>query len=480
MPRPTLLLSSPALGATGRACALCAALALLSGCQVGSGAGTTRAPADSAIIGADGASAVAPRNALPGTAALPASFVGPPLVEPALYARRFDGQIFPRLEPRPDLFEARGPFRWEGRATLAGIWVAHPKATRAHRARFIWPEGGRAVDGALVPRAGQATPLISAEAARALGFPTFRDIELVIVAIDFPTVVVDRTPQEGDVELAALAITDEGLGDDAETIERFDSAEIRDVIASAEASDAIATADVETPASPEDASESEAQDPLPPIAEASAPQETAEPGVETPESAEDIALAEVAAAPEPAAETAPVGGVSAETSTPATSSGEAGLTEAEPSETLPAAAPEAPPEQVPETVQETAAERASAPAPEPAPEPPLEPALEPAVAEEPSAPTPQPAVVETSPETPAEALRRRYLAAGVFSVPSNAARVVQTLAQAGHAASTSDVTLSSGTATRVRAGPFATRAARDDALAVLRNLGISDAIPVDR
>ncbi|MEO0762687.1 MAG: hypothetical protein AAFZ09_12905, partial [Pseudomonadota bacterium] len=41
----------------------------------------------------------------------------------ALLDEPWEGDLDPRLEPRPDIFLARGPVRWRQRATLPGVWI---------------------------------------------------------------------------------------------------------------------------------------------------------------------------------------------------------------------------------------------------------------------------------------------------------------------------------------------------------------------
>ncbi|MEM9766105.1 MAG: hypothetical protein AAF968_27105, partial [Pseudomonadota bacterium] len=168
---------------------LLASLFLAPGCMEAAGTGTAESTTTA------GAETTTPAP-LPGTAALPASFTGPPLVDPALYAEPLEGPIFSGLEPRPDIFETRDTVRWRGQQTLAGIWIAHPTAPPAIRARFINPDNGRGADGALVRRAGAEAPLISSEAAEALQIRPFRDVEVVIVAVDLPTIIAVGEPGE--------------------------------------------------------------------------------------------------------------------------------------------------------------------------------------------------------------------------------------------------------------------------------------------
>lgn len=90
---------------------------------------------------------------------------------------------------------------------------------------------------------------------------------------------------------------------------------------------------------------------------------------------------------------------------------------------------------------------------------------------------PQPEVVrpKQSPRhaaKPAPATNRQYVNAGLFADAGNARRVQDTLAAAGLAAFTQEVTGPRGTFTRVRVGPFKTREEAVAAVQKIRNLGL--------
>ncbi|MEM6488528.1 MAG: SPOR domain-containing protein [Pseudomonadota bacterium] len=98
----------------------------------------------------------------------------------------YSGPFSDRFELRPDLFFARGPARWLGGETRAGIWIAHPSATAYARVRLINRATGRAADAALIPSLRADVAQLSAEAAEALGVSGNRDTDIVTVAIDYP------------------------------------------------------------------------------------------------------------------------------------------------------------------------------------------------------------------------------------------------------------------------------------------------------
>ncbi|MEM7497030.1 MAG: SPOR domain-containing protein [Pseudomonadota bacterium] len=513
---------------------LLAATLFAQGCMpTGAPVGGGDAPAAGSVATAPDAATLAPAP-LPGTAALPDGFVGPILVEPAVYGRAYEGPVFSGLEPRPDIFEARQPVRWKGGDTLAGIWIAHPAARRAIRARFINPRTDRAADGALIPRAGAEAPLLSKEAAEALEIRPYRTTEIVIVAVDLPTVIAvgepgaaDETPAEGDDAVAVAEAAPAPDGSQATAEPAF--------LSEAEAAIDSLQGPVAEPAPPP-AETPESQQAFAWIEEdeAEALPDRAEPE-QAPTAAqteEDInlvrktgsfALSEADAdpAPEPAAlptaasdpvETADA--PTAETPVPepeielelARVAAEEGdnddLAEREPrgaaTADAPATEPEAEPEPQPdafawaedastsgtartepgtfaweEAPAEASAVEPEAPARLPPPEPP-EPQATGTDKEEES----ETVAVAAAPA--AEPLARPFLQAGVFSVEQNARRVIATLRNEGHDGRISTVTLASGPAYRVVAGPFETRAARRDGSRVLRRLGIRDAVPTAR
>lgn len=90
------------------------------------------------------------------------------------------------LVPAPDVFEAAGTVRWDGRRTAEGIWVAHPLAKTARRVRIYNAATGATVDGVLFTREAVLTGpsmLVSSDAARLLGLAPGEEIELRVVAV---------------------------------------------------------------------------------------------------------------------------------------------------------------------------------------------------------------------------------------------------------------------------------------------------------
>ncbi|MEM8820228.1 MAG: SPOR domain-containing protein [Pseudomonadota bacterium] len=398
-----------------------------------------------------------------GTAALPAGFIGPPLVEPALYGQTWEGQVFSGLEPRPDIFESRDTVRWEGRDTLAGIWIAHPNAPPAIRARFLNPRTGRAADGALIQRPAATEPLISSEAAKILDIRPYRDTGIIIVAVDFPTIIAVRAePAEPEqVDQSAPAEPEETA---------LSSAEIADVIANAAPTatppeapdDAAGTADAAGDGEPEPLEgTTESTEALVDIAavasedaafvwEAETPSESATPDPQPIAAA--VTTDEDVVEPAPEAPSEPTVPSEETEETP-------GLL------TLPSTAPAIAAPQDPEPAAE----------PEAAPPEPTETVIE-TVASPPSAESPAEAAADIDESPP----RLRYLQAGVFGVEENARRVLRALTARGYEGQSIPVDLGTGPAFRVRAGPFASVSARNEAATILRNLGIRDAVPVVR
>ena len=72
----------------------------------------------------------------------------------------------------PEVFEVTEEGLWDGRASLGGVWVAHPTATGPERVIIRNEENGRFVIGALFRRdrdAPGASLMVSSDAAAALG-----------------------------------------------------------------------------------------------------------------------------------------------------------------------------------------------------------------------------------------------------------------------------------------------------------------------
>jgi cell division protein FtsN len=158
------------------------------------------------------------------------------------------------------------------------------------------------------------------------------------------------------------------------------------------------------------------------------------------------------------------------------------FTTAEPSEPAPAAVDAgvektAPPDAAPESPipGEPEPEVAAPESPIPGDTPPAQPAPQDAEQIEPVAAAP----ADTPPAGaggPADGLR--YIQAGIFGEPDNAARLASRLRAAGLPADTRELTLGARHFTRVIIGPYHDIAARDDALEAVRQIGAVDPIPV--
>ena len=150
-----------------------------------------------------------------------------------------------------------------------------------------------------------------------------------------------------------------------------------------------------------------------------------------------------------------------------------------PAEPVPAEpVPPAPAEPVEAAPAPTAAETPAEPAAEPPPAPPAEPAVpESAPLMAPTAPptptpTPAPVTVPTPPTTRPDPLQSFAINVGLFADAGNADRVLTRLIDAGLPAFIQVVDSPNGQRTRVRVGPFASRALADDAAARIRALGL--------
>lgn len=122
---------------------------------------------------------------------------------PVVRVQAVAGAISPHQEPAPELFEATGTASWDGKRTLQGIWVAHPLATTARRARIYNTANGAAVDGALFKRdeaLSGSSVLVSSEAAQLLGMSPGDEVDLRIVALR-----PSRRPRVEPTEPAAVA-----------------------------------------------------------------------------------------------------------------------------------------------------------------------------------------------------------------------------------------------------------------------------------
>ncbi len=382
-----------------------------------------------------------------------------------------------RLQPVPEEFEIADTAVWDGERTLQGIWVAHPAAETARRVRILNTDTGYAVDGALFRRddaAGGAAVLVSSDAAAALGMEPDKAVTLSIVAIK-------RGPvRPSDLAAAAGPAPEEEQAAPAE----------EETVAAQPA--AVAEAEAETPEA-----EAEAAPEVPeeePVVAAVEP-EAAAPGEREIEARTEAAfVAAEAAGPDAEAppETAPDTGFVEDW--PLSREAPGGEAAREAGRAVQPAAGERPEPEVAEA--EPAREAAPAPEPAAAPEPEPAPAPETAEPETAEPETTEPETVEAAPETvelaraePAEAaaperadasLDRPFIQAGIFGVEANAARLIETIREAGFPAEGRPGTYGERVLTRVLAGPFESAEERDRALRRIRGFGVPDALPVAR
>lgn len=119
--------------------------------------------------------------------------------------------ISPMLAPAPELFDGKGRATWDGRRTLRGIWVAHPMAQSARRVRIYNLDNGAVVDGALFkrdPSDGDNSVIISSDAATKLGLQPKTPNRLRIVAVrpaDTDKKTADVEPEKPRIEPTAKA-----------------------------------------------------------------------------------------------------------------------------------------------------------------------------------------------------------------------------------------------------------------------------------
>lgn len=90
-----------------------------------------------------------------------------------LSALRFAGpEVDPEMVRAPELFAASGLAQWDGRRTVRGVWVAHPRARGATKVRIVNSQTGAEVDGMLYrPERADSGDVItlSSDTAAALG-----------------------------------------------------------------------------------------------------------------------------------------------------------------------------------------------------------------------------------------------------------------------------------------------------------------------
>lgn len=339
--------------------------------------------------------------------------------------------ISPLLEPAPDIFEATGRALWDGKRTLQGIWVAHPLAKSARRVRIFNEETGAAVDGALFKRdatLNETSVLISSDAAQMLGMTPGEAAKLRIVAV---------TPRKkGQTEAISAA-----------------PKASEDAVAKPKAAE-----DTTVAAKPDPAPTPQ---PVPAAKPVQKPEAADPPKAETPKPAQPEPAVVAAADPKPA--------------TPAPQPKAPAVDEPTPKAAKPA-----------ETIVK---------APAPAPAPKAEPSDEKVAIKgikpddrvfkfEPAPEKPKADKPEKAPEKKKKKrvvrLRQPYIQAGTFSIASNASNVVRKLKKRGIPAVGRPFTSGGQKWTRVVAGPFASKAARDRAQRTIRKMGMRDAIPVRR
>lgn len=397
----------------------------------------------------------------------------PPL-DPALYAGPFRGATDPRLALAPERFAVQGEARWNGARTLAGVWVAHPDASRPIRARLINRSTGQAADGAVFRREGMAPDAamqVSSEAAAALGMRVNRPADLVIVALDhaerpigpgvenLPIVRLEIEPAAGD----GAAPTAATGGNAAAAAPAAQAAPAPDGAADPGGTAATpALADVApgaTSATP-DAGSAGSKPPAAPsqaIARASG-------------GADAEATASPSPPPAPTPDLTPArrpdGGDGAADTPPETITKAA--PPASPAATAPGpASPGATISAAPDTAPATATgDPASATDEDATPAPPADLAGAPADGGG--------QTTRTRAEPPAPPTGG-FIQVGIFAVPENSAALLERLAAAGIRARGEPLTRQDRVLTRIVAGPFGDVQERDRALRVIESLGIRDA-----
>ena len=344
-------------------------------------------------------------------------------------------RIDQRLEPAPELFEARGLAVWDGARTLQGIWVAHPQAETARRVRIFDTATRRAVDGALFRRdkaISGSSVLISSEAAVELGLSPNKRAQLLIVALKPST-------------QAAKAVLPETSEDEVETAQ---------IPAATDVDEAPAP---ETPVSEAPAPEAPVREAVP---EEEAVADASESQIE--ETAEPVVAAAPAA--EPVVETP----VEVETPKPEAPVDVAETREAAPSADSTEAAPDAetasPPEPAAENEQLALAnddfEWSSG---QPAADPEPQPASQPAARDEPEATRPKGTL---------------FVAAGTFGVKENADRLIKRIEAAGFPTQRRTTRQSGRSLVQVLSGPFSSAKRQREALRAIRRMGLRDALAI--
>lgn len=138
---------------------------------------------------------------------------------------------------RPDIFNVTENALWDGRPSLGGVWIAHPDVTDPERAIFTNTSNGQSIAGALFRRE-RDTPgprlQLSSDAASALNILAGQPTEVRVV-------VVRR--EEVEVEEPQPVISDETVGEDAETDEAADTGDASAAVAGGVAAGAAAAND---------------------------------------------------------------------------------------------------------------------------------------------------------------------------------------------------------------------------------------------
>ena len=350
----------------------------------------------------------------------------------------------PLLEAAPQLFEATGVAVWDGKRTLQGIWVAHPLAASARRVRIFNEQSGLAVDGALFRREASlegSSVLISSEAARLLGMEIDQPADLRIVAVKpAPRPVPEPQPAPGTAETGDGAVADGQAGQTSDTVE---TSEI-----------ASATPASETPAVESPAAETTPEPTVPaPTATAETPQQSVT--TETPTQT-------AAAVPSTPTKTGVIAEAPTEPALPAAEELATPEPAAEPAAPAIAEAPQVQPVPKPETAVE-----APKPADPPAVAAPAEEKIEIARADD-------------AASAPSSTLAKPFIQAGIFGVANNATKLVARFKSAGIPAQGKSFKSNGKTLTRVVAGPFQSVSDRDKAQREIRQMGLTDAVPVRR
>ncbi len=339
--------------------------------------------------------------------------------------------IDPSLVPDPDSFAAELAPVWDGLPTMQGVWIAHPLADRARRVRLTNLQTGAQVDGAMFrrdPNRDGPAVAISSEAAGKLGIAPDTETPVAVVAlVRAGPAAVSQAGAEGPGSEAATGPGDPAAGE----------AGVPD--GSGTAGDAPPPADGASELTAAAASGAETSGAIPAEQGSQATKATADPASASFERAqEQPAAASISGSGHP-------GEPRARMAPQADTGGGAGALGAVGSAPAPDAAPAAPPRRLAALDRPTATTE--------------QPVSEPGAAG---------AITDGMP----------YIQAGIFSDPENATRLVAELRGRGLPAEALALPAGQRGLTRVVVGPFGSVAARNAALATVREIGPSDAIPV--